>query len=466
MSTATAQAFDRVLPNSAEAERAILGAILLDNSLITESQALLVAEQFFVPSHRRIFEAMGVLCQAESEINPILIGEELKRDNRLESVGGIAFITNLTYGLPHSTSVAHYAKVVREKALLRQLIKAASKIMEEASEGDDEPAAIFERAEQAIFTLALQAQLSANSTLKSYNDVARSVVSLFEQWSVGNIVAIPTQIPEMDRKLAYGGFSKQALIIIAARTSFGKTALASQISVNTARAGIPVLIFPLEMSAENLFIRNLSSVSDVPHFQIAPWTFQHNTVLSGKILAGVPKLENLPIQVDDRTDSLRRVSAVAREWKRKIGSRTGLVVIDYLQLVNNKLDKRTRQEEVAGISTEVKRLAKELDVPIIGVSQFNRSPARENRRPELSDLRESGQLEQDADIVLFPWSKDGLSDVEVRGMKLYCAKQRNGPTGWEIDIDFNCAQQWFFTEQMYRERDEREEKAKSQAAGP
>jgi replicative DNA helicase len=173
-------------------------------------------------------------------------------------------------------------------------------------------------------------------------------------------------------------------------------------------------------------------------------------MVSSKILSGITKLNNLPIQVDDQTYSLQRMCAVAREWKRKLGNRTGLVVIDYLQLADNTMAKRTRQEEVAGISTGVKRLAKDLNVPIIGVSQFSRKPAQEHRRPVLSDLRESGQLEQDADVVLFPWSEDGLEDVPIRAMKLYCPKQRNGTVGWEIDIDFDGERQWFFTEEMYR----------------
>jgi replicative DNA helicase len=417
---------------------------------MVEASTLLRSEQFYVPSHRRIFVAMAALLERQSPINPILIGEELDKENAKESVGGVSFITNLTYGLPHSASVAHYAKVVRGKALLRELIKTANKITQTALDEEDEAETILECAEQEIFDLSIRAKLSSKSTLKSYSQVAGSVVDLFEKWHTGQTVAIPTQIPELDRKLAYGGLSLQDFIIIAARSSFGKTALALQISINTARSGIPVLIFPLEMAAEKLFIRNLSSLSDVSHYQIAPWTFQNNKAISGKILGGIPKLQDLPIHVDDQTYSLRRMSMVAREWKRRLGKQTGLIVIDYLQLTENNLDKRTRQEEVAGISNGVKRLAKELNVPIIGVSQFSRKPAQEHRRPELSDLRESGQLEQDADVVLFLWSEDGLKDVPLRAMKLYCPKQRNGQVGWELDIDFDGEHQWFSTEAMYR----------------
>lgn len=440
---------ERALPNSAEAERAVLGGILLQNSLIAEASAFLVPDQFYVPSHRRIYVAMLALAEQESAIDAILIAEELDKENAKESVGGISFITNLTYGLPHSSSIAHYAKVVRDKALLRQLIKTANKITQDALEGEDSAGEILERAEQDMLSLNIQAQLSAKSTVRNYEQVAGSVMDMFEKWSEGNTVAIPTQIPELDRRLAFGGLSAQDFIVIAARTSFGKTALALQIALNVARTQTPVLIFSLEMSAERLFVRNLSSVTGVAHRDINPWTFAHNTKLSGDILRGVGKLRDLPLQVEDKTYSLNRLLAIAREWRRKTNGK-GLLITDYIQLVKNTLDKRSREQEVAGISMELKRLAKELDVPVIGVSQFSREQAKQNRRPELSDLRESGQLEQDVDVALFPYSQDGIKDEPVRAMKLYCPKQRSGSAGWEIDIDFDAEHQWMFTEQMYR----------------
>jgi replicative DNA helicase len=442
------QSFERSLPNSAEAERAILGAILLDNGLVYPTVAQLTPEMFYVPSHRRIYVAMIALSEAKSEINPILIGEELKKENALESVGGFTFITNLTYGLPHTTNITYYAKVIRGKALLRQLIKASNKITQDALEEEDDPETIFERAQEAIFALGIQVQLDARKP-RTYEQIADNVFQLFGDWADGNIVAIPTQIPELDHRLAYGGLSAQDFIIIAARSSFGKTALALQIGLNVARSNRPVLICSLEMSGEKLFIRNLSSVTGVPHRQIKPWTFQHDRVTATKILQGIGRLKDQGIQVEDRIHDLNKLTAVAREWRR-VNKADGLIIVDYLQLVKNSLHKRNRQEEVAGISTEMKRLAQELNVPVIGVSQFNRDPARQNRRPELSDLRESGQLEQDADVVLFPWSEDGLKDQEVRSMKLYCAKQRNGSVGWEIDIDFDGEKQWFYTEEMYK----------------
>jgi replicative DNA helicase len=432
---------EQLLPNNPEAERAILGGIILNNALIHQARALLVPEHFYTPSHRRIFEAMLPLMIKAGEINPILLNDATGEP--------VISISNLTHDLPHETSIARYANVVRAQALLRQLVKTTEKIQAAALEGTDPPEAILANAEAELLALRIQSEFLQKSTGRSYEEVAESVANLFEKWKKGDVVAIPTQIPELDRRLAFGGLSAQDFIIVAARSSFGKTALALQIGLNVSRTGKSVLIFSLEMSGEKLFIRNLSSVSDVAHSQISPLTFQHDKALARKILKGIPKLRPCPIQVEDEVYDLNRVCAAARNWKRKEGKAAGLIIVDYIQLAKNKLNTRSRQEEVAGISIELKRLAKELNVPVIGVSQFNRDPARHNRRPELSDLRESGQLEQDADVVLFPWSRDGLEDIPVRGMKLYCPKQRNGSVGWEIDVDFDGERQWFFTKEMY-----------------
>lgn len=443
------QAFERALPNSAESERAVLGAILLNGELIHQATTELLPEQFYFPSHRRIFEAMQSLAFRESEVNHVLVSEELSTDGSLASVGGVAFITSLVYGLPHSSNISHYTKVIRGKALLRDLVKVANKITLDALEEEDEPGVIYERSVEQLFGLGVQASLSSRKT-RTYEEISASVFQMFNDWAEGNIVATPTQIPELDHRLAYGGLSAQDFIIIAARSSFGKTALALQIGLNVSRTGRPVLIVSLEMSGEKLFIRNLSSVSGIPHNQIKPWTFQYQPDTARALYKGIPQISRCPIQVEDRVHDLHRLIAIARDWKRK-NKDAALIIVDYLQLVKNKQDKRSRQEEVAGISTEMKRLAQELNVPVIGVSQFNRAPATQNRRPELSDLRESGQLEQDADVVLFPWSETGLEDVTVRAMKLYCAKQRNGSVGWEIPIDFDGEKQWFYTEELYRE---------------
>lgn len=453
------QVFERALPNSAEAERAILGAILLDNALIAQAVAELRPEDFYIPSHRRIFMAMVTLSEMRIEIDPVLIGEELRKENALEAVGGISFITNLTYGLPHSTNIAHYSKIVRDKSTLRKLIKAAHKITQLSVDEEDSTEEVLAQASDLIFKLSLESQIESKSTARDYREVGIVVSETFDRWQAGDSVSVPTQIPELDARLNYGGLASGDLVVIAARTSFGKSALALQIALSSARSGIPVLYFSLEMSAERLFIRNLASTSQVPHYKISPRTFQFNAGLANVVRASVPFVSKLPISVDHTTRKLRRLAVVAREWHRGLSpeqKKRALIITDYMQLVDNKLDRRSRNDEVAGISIELKSMATELGIPVVGVSQLTRSPAKDNRRPELSDLRESGQLEQDADLVIFPWSEDGLKDDQVRGMKLYCPKQRGGQVGWEIPIDFDGDKQWFFTEQMYQqERGER-----------
>ena len=440
---------ERPLPSSVESERAVLGGVLLNTDLVHQAAHQLLPDQFYVPSHRHVFEAMLAIVARKADPNSVLVIEELNTRGLLEAVGGQGFVVNLTYGLPISNNLGHYIKVIREKAILRQFIKLSAKFTQEGLDQEDDAETIIQRAEEAIFALGVQLQIEKKAT-RTYAEISGSVYQMFGDWTDGNIVAIPTQIPELDHKLAYGGLAAQDFIIIAARSSFGKTALALQIGLNVSRAGKAVLISSLEMSGEKLFIRNLSAVTDTAHKQIKPWTFQHDRDTAKRLFSGIGRLQDCPIEVNDRVNDLNRLVAIAREWKRK-NKNAGLIIVDYLQLVKNKQDKRSRQEEVAGISTEMKRLAQELNIPVIGVSQFNRAPATQNRRPELSDLRESGQLEQDADVVLFPWSETSLEDVEIRAMKLYCAKQRNGSVGWEIPIDFNADKQWFFTEAMYRE---------------
>lgn len=443
---------ERALPNSAEAERAILGAILLNNDLVAQAEAELTAEDFYVPSYRRIFVAMLNLMSMRLEIDPILIAEELKKDNALGSVGGVGFITDLAHGLPRTANIANYARVVKGKSLLRHLKREIAAIDRQIDEEEDEPDVVLAKANEVLFRLNVESRVGAKSSARDYKDVASVVSEMFDRWQAGDSVAVPTQIPELDQRLNYGGLASGDLIVIAARTSFGKSALALQIALSSARYDIPVLIFSLEMSAERLFIRNLASTSQVPHYKISPRTFQYNAGLADVIRGSVPVVSRLPISVDHATRTLRRLALVAREWHRGLTpkqKKRALMITDYMQLVDNKLDRRSRNDEVAGISIELKGAAVELGIPVVGVSQLTRSPAKDNRRPELADLRESGQLEQDADLVLFPWSEDGLKDDQVRGMKLYCPKQRGGQVGWEIPIDFDGDKQWFFTEQMY-----------------
>jgi len=438
-----------------EAEAAVLGACIveavLQGSFNAASQVLTVLEpeQFHSLSHQRVYRAMQTLVSEGKPPTPQLLAEDLKREGFYESVGGVAELMKLTIGVPQELNLTHYLDAIQETAERRDLIRFSSRLINSAMEGFDRSADLIAGASEELFRLGVTRRLTSREA-ENYSQVAGKVIELFNEWERGNTVALPTQIPELDDRLKNGGLSAGDLTVVAARTSFGKSALALQIALSLARTGVAVKIFSLEMSDISLFIRNLASTSGVPHYRISPKTFQYNQGIAQIVRNAVPEIAKLPISVDHTTRKLQRLLASARAWSRNVGKNTRkLLITDYMQLVDNKLERRSRNDEVAGISMELKGLATELEMPVIGVSQLTRSPAKDNRRPELSDLRESGQLEQDADLVLFPWSEDGIKDERIRGMKLYCPKQRGGQVGWEIPIDFDGDRQWFFTERMY-----------------
>jgi replicative DNA helicase len=430
------QSLERSLPNSAEAERAILGGIVLDNGLISQAIELLRPEDFYVPSHRRIFIAMTALFERGAEINPILIGEELKKENALESVGGISFITNLTYGLPHSTNIAHYAKVVRGKSMLRQLIRAANKITQEALEQEDEPELILDHAEHAIFELADERLRQGFVHVKPVaQDLLEKIQEMEGRSSV--LTGLTTGFADLDTLTS--GLQRQDLIIVAARPSMGKTSFALMLAENAAIhvPGAVVGMFSLEMSKEALVMRMLCSQANIDAQRFrngflsrAEWT---------QIGKALNTLSDTKIFLDDSAGiTVLEMRAKARRLAAE-QKRLDLIVVDYLQLMSGSA-KRTesRQQEVSQISRELKGLAKELDVPLVALSQLSRAPeARSDHRPQLADLRESGALEQDADVVAFiyrpevyktPEERESMPDDEKNISEIVVAKQRNGPT--------------------------------------
>jgi len=448
-------ALERSLPNSAEAERAILGGIILDNALISQAIELLRPEDFYVPSHRRIFVAMTALFERGAEINPILIGEELRKDNALDSVGGISFITNLTYGLPHSTNIAHYAKVVHGKSMLRQLIRAANKITQEALEEADEPEIILDHAEHAIF------QLTDERIRQGFTHVKPIAEQLLEkvqemEGRAAVLTGLTTGFADLDQMTS--GLQRADLIIVAARPSMGKTSLALMLAENAAiHAGAVVGIFSLEMSKEALVMRMLCSQGNIDAQRF------RNGFLSraewAQIARSLGILAEARIFLDDTPGiSVLEMRAKARRLAAE-QKRLDLIVVDYLQLMSGSAKRvESRQQEVSQISRELKGLAKELNVPLVALSQLSRAPeSRSDHRPQLADLRESGALEQDADLVAFiyrpeqyktPEERESLPDEQKNVAELIIAKQRNGPTG-TVDLRFTPSSMRF--DNLYRE---------------
>jgi len=449
------QSLERALPNSAEAERAILGGVVLDNGLISQAIELLRPEDFYVPSHRRIFLAMIALFERGAEINPILIGEELKKENALESVGGISFITNLTYGLPHSTNIAHYAKVVRGKSMLRQLIKVSNKITQEALEQEDEPEIILDHAEQAIFQLADERIRQGFVHVKP---VAEQLLEKIQEMEgrAAVLTGLTTGFADLDKLTS--GLQRQDLIIVAARPSMGKTSFALMLAENAAiHAGAVVGIFSLEMSKEALVMRLLCSQGNIDAQRF------RNGFLSRPEWAQIAK--SLGILADSKIflDDTAGISVLEMRAKsRRLAAeqkKLDLIIVDYLQLMTGAAKRfESRQQEVSQISRELKALAKEMNVPVVALSQLSRAPeSRSDHRPQLADLRESGALEQDADVVAFiyreeqyktPEERNNLPEDQKNVAELIVAKQRNGPTG-TVDLRFTPSSMRF--DNLYRE---------------
>lgn len=427
--TARDQLLERPLPNSSESERAILGAIILDNGLINQAIELLRPEDFYVPSHRRIFLSMIALSERGSEINSILVGEELRRDGSLESVGGFTFISNLTYGLPHFANISHYAKIVKDKSLVRQLVKVANKITSEALEEEDEAQVILDHAEQMIFALADERTRQGFSHIKPVADELLEKVQEMAGRSA-MLTGLTTGFNEFDTMTS--GLQPSDLIVIAARPSMGKTALALTLAQNAAiHAQAVVGVFSLEMSKESLVMRMLCSEGrvDAHRFRSGFLSREEWARLAGAL----GTLAETKIFIDDTPGiTVLEMRAKARRLAAE-QKRLDLIIVDYLQLMAGSARRaESRQQEVSQISRELKGLAKELNVPLVALSQLSRAPeARTDHRPQLADLRESGAIEQDADVVGFIYREEQYNRTEENAgiAEVIVAKQRNGPTG-------------------------------------
>jgi replicative DNA helicase len=421
---------ERPLPHNLEAERSILGAVLLDNHALNAAVERLKSEDFFLPQHRHIFERMVQLGEKSQAIDTITLMEDLARSGELEAAGGVAYLSQLADGLPRVTNVDHYARIVKEKSVLRGLIYSAAAIQEQALAAGDDADVILDRAESTIFQLA---EDRVKAGLIGVKDLVRDGYERLEKiFSEGRrITGLPTGYAGLDNETA--GLQPSELIILAARPSMGKTALALNIAENVAlRQRAPVAIFSLEMSKESLLLRLLASHSRVDahkfrtgHLTRDDWS---------KVTGSLAELGEAPIWIDDSASStVLEMGAKARRLMRDRG--LSMVIVDYIQLVVPTANKRVsnRQEEVSGISRALKALAKELKVPVVVLSQLTRAPEREERKPQLADLRESGAIEQDADVVLFinrpNFYKTDIPEEDRAKTEIIIAKQRNGPTG-------------------------------------
>lgn len=419
--------FDRIPPQNLEAERSTLGSMLLDKEAIFRAMEILRPEDFYKEAHRIIFQAVVSLANRNEAVDLVTVTEELRQKNQLEDVGGVPYLTSLVNAVPTAANVEFYARIVEEKALLRGLIQTATEIVNQGYEGAEEVEKIIDQAEQAIFNVAQRRTTRGYTLLKdTLNEAFEKIEKIFE--SKGGVTGIPTGYSDFDRYTA--GLQPSDLIILAARPSMGKTTFALNIAQYAAvEMRIPTVIFSLEMSKEQLAMKLLCAEAGVDNQRIrtgaltdADWP---------RLSRALGRLSEARMYIDDTPGvSVMEVRAKARRIKAEEG--LGLVIIDYLQLMQGRAKAESRQQEVSEISRGLKALARELSVPIIALSQLSRAvEQRTVKIPTLADLRESGSLEQDADIVLFLYRDDYYNpETEKKNItELIIAKHRNGPLG-------------------------------------
>src|SRR6202046_4300775 len=440
MST-TDYSLERGLPVSLEAERAILAAILRDNSLYDQAAEHLSGDDFSLDAHRRIYSRMRELQESGRPVDMITLVEELDRRKEVEAIGGVAYLSSLIDGVPERPSIEHYVRIVRNKALLRGLINIAQNTIAEAIEHTDEAEEVLGRAEQAIF------QLSENRIGQGFLNIPEIVKASFgsleELYARGQeITGLATHYTLLDKLTS--GFQASDLVIIAARPSMGKTAFAMNIAENAAvEDGQVVGVFSLEMSREALLMRLLCSQAKVDAHKMRTGSLWQDD--TRKVVRAMEQLAHAPIFIDDTPGiSLSEMRAKARRLKQSQG-KLDLIIVDYLQLMSGGSKRyENRTQEVSAISRGLKGLAKELSVPVIALSQLSRAPESRggDHRPQLADLRESGSIEQDADLVMFIFREEVYhqDDPDLQGKaEIIISNQRNGPIGG-ISLAFlkNC----------------------------
>jgi len=428
---------DRGLPASVEAERAILGAVLLDNQAYPQAAEFLRADDFSLDSHRRIYLRMMELAETGRPIDFVTLTEQLGQHKEIEAVGGVAYVTSITDGLPRVKNIEQYVRIVRDKALLRGLIHAANSAIQKAYDQDAPAEEIVDAAESAIFQIAEkrigQGFMGIPEIVKSSFG---SIDKLYEQGQ--RITGLETHFEDLDGMTS--GLQKSDLVIIAARPSMGKTAFAINIAENAAVLDNKVVgVFSLEMSRESLLLRMLCSQALVDSHKLRTGFLSREDYQ--KLVSALAALAEAPIFIDDSPGiSISEMRAKCRRLQQAQG-RLDLVIIDYLQLAaaapagsggGKRYENRT--QEVSAISRGLKALAKEMRCPVIALSQLSRAPEARtgNNRPQLADLRESGAIEQDADVVAFIFREEVYKqdDPDLEGKaEIIIAKQRNGPTG-------------------------------------
>jgi len=419
---------DRMPPQNIEAEQAVLGAIFLEPSSLTVASEALIPEDFYRAAHQKIFDVMLNLNDKGKAVDLVTVTEELAAAKLLEDTGGVSYLSELAASVPTAANIEYYAKIVEEKSLLRRLIRTATTIASDGYSREDEVESLLSEAEKSILEVAQRKNAGAFHNIK---DVLVRTYDNIETIAnrVGDVTGIPTGFAELDRMTA--GFQRNDLIIVGARPSVGKTAFALNIAQNVAtKAQENVAIFSLEMGAEQLVMRMLCAEGNINAQNLRTGSLTDEDW--GKLTMAMGSLSNSGIFIDDTPGvKIGELRSKCRRLKQEHG--LGMILIDYLQLIlGDGRSGENRQQEVSEISRSLKALARELEVPVIALSQLSRGvEQRQDKRPMMSDIRESGSIEQDADIVAFLY-RDDYYDKESENkdiIEIIIAKQRNGPVG-------------------------------------
>ena len=419
--------FQNIPPHDDAAEQAVLGCMFLDKEAVATALEILRADDFYRPDHQKVFEAAEELFSAGIPVDVITIKNKLEEKQIFEQIGGLQFVVSISTAVASSVNVKHYAKIVEEKSLLRRLIKTASEVSQISYEGKEDVNFIMEKAEKGIFDIM---QNRRTEEFASIRDIAVSAFEKIEDvyHNKGKVTGVATGFADFDAKTA--GLQKSDLILLAARPSMGKTAFALNIVQNAAiRGNVPTAIFSLEMSKEQLVNRMLCSeaMMDAQKMRTGELVDSDWPVL----IEAMGPLSQAPIYIDD-TPGVSPMDIRSKCRRLKMEKGLGLIVIDYLQLMTGNGKNESRQQEISEISRSLKAIAREMDAPVIALSQLSRAcEQRADHRPMLSDLRESGAIEQDADLVAFLYRDEYyFPDSEKKNQaELIIAKQRNGPTG-------------------------------------
>jgi len=425
----------KIPPQQIEAEQSLLGGIMVDSSGLPSALEVLKGDELYKESHRIIFTAIQDLFERHEPVDILTVTNLLEERKQLESVGGASYIAALTDAMPTSSNVGAYAKIINEKAVMRRLIQSANEIISFAYGGGKSSEEVLDTAEAAIFRIAERKIRNSYFPLKEVIKKNIETIEHYQEYRE-TVTGVPSGYKDLDKLTA--GFQKSDLIIIAARPSMGKTALGLCIARNAAKeSGVPVGFFSLEMSKEQLAMRLLCSEARVDSHKIRSGFLSRQEC--GKLLQAAGLFMDVPIYIDD-TPAISPLELRAKARRIMADQGLGLVVVDYLQLMRGRETVERREQEISEISRSLKGLAKELDIPVIAIAQLNRKvEERADKRPLLSDLRESGAIEQDADVIAFIYrdelyAKQACKEPGVA--EIIIGKQRNGPSGETVKLAY------------------------------